>query len=59
MILQLALLLLMANWPAWRGPEGLGISTDQSVPDPIGAKPTTFCGVCRCRSRGTQLRGLG
>lgn len=32
MFLQLALFLLAANWPSWRGPDGLGVSIDQSVP---------------------------
>ncbi|PYV36811.1 MAG: serine/threonine protein kinase, partial [Acidobacteria bacterium] len=32
MFLQLALFLLAANWPSWRGPEGLGVSIEQSVP---------------------------
>src|SRR5215475_10560187 len=32
MLFELVLLMLMANWPSWRGPEGLGVSIDPSPP---------------------------
>jgi outer membrane protein assembly factor BamB len=32
MFFELAFFLLATNWPSWRGPEGLGVSIDQSVP---------------------------
>ncbi|PYV87157.1 MAG: serine/threonine protein kinase, partial [Acidobacteria bacterium] len=31
MFLQLALFLLAANWPSWRGPDGLGVSIDNPI----------------------------
>lgn len=32
MFFELALFILVSNWPSWRGPDGLGVSVDPSPP---------------------------